>query len=190
MQMWFYLIAAKQATSTEKKEGRTNSLLIPEPSFWKPSPLRGVIHLSHALTSVQAVGEVLIPPRNINQQEREERERERYQNLRMSFCFFDRYHSVKYVFIAWKRGLKVVVMRRVKISRAGYRQPFAKQSSFIPRAWNNVFCGEFPIMPSWKDECDCVCVGACLNVCVSLWLKLFMAPFKCTIRLALRRDET
>lgn len=71
MQMWFYLIAAKQATSTEKKEGRTNSLLIPEPSFWKPSPLRSVIHLSHALTSVQAWREVLMPPQNINQTGRE-----------------------------------------------------------------------------------------------------------------------
>ncbi len=71
MQMWFYLIAAKQATSTEKKEGRTNSLLIPEPSFWKPSLLRSAIHLSHALTSVQAWREVLIPPQNINQTGRE-----------------------------------------------------------------------------------------------------------------------
>lgn len=167
MQMWFYLIAAKQATSTEKKEGRTNSLLIPEPSFWEPSPLHSVIHLSHALTSVQAWREVLMPPQNINQTGRE-----RGLGVPLNeflvfflFCFFDRYHSVKYVFIAWKLGLKVVVMRQVKISRAGYQQSSAKPSSFIPQAWSNVFCREFPIMSSWGDECDCV-RGLCLYACV------------------------
>lgn len=62
---------------------------------------------------------------------------------------------------------KVVVMRQVKISHAGYQQPSTKLSSFIPQAWNNVFCREFPIMSSWGDECDCV-VGVCLHACVCL----------------------
>lgn len=56
-------------------------------------------------------------------------------------------------------------MRQVKISRAGYQQSSAKPSSFIPQAWSNVFCREFPIMSSWGDECDCV-RGLCLHACV------------------------
>lgn len=109
--------------------------------------------------------------RSVNTSSQHQSVSERERDTRTSewvFCFSDRYHSVKYVFIAWKRGLKVVVMRQVKISHAGYRQPFAKPSSFIPRAWNNVFCGEFPIMPSWKDECDCVCGCVCVLVIEAL----------------------
>lgn len=56
-------------------------------------------------------------------------------------------------------------MRQVKISHAGYQQSSAKPSSFIPQAWSNVFCREFPIMSSWGDECDCV-RGLCLYACV------------------------
>lgn len=113
--------------------------------------------------------------RSVNASSEHQSDREREGDRRTSeqvscfvFClFFDRYHSEKYVFIARKWGLKVVVMRQVKISHAGYQQPSTKPSSFIPQAWNNVFCREFPIMSSWGDECDCV-VGACLYACVCL----------------------
>lgn len=136
MQMWFYLIATKQATSTEKKEGRTNSLLIPEPSFWKPSPLHSVIHLSHALTSVQAWREVLMPTQNINQTGRERGLGEPLNEFLVFilFYFFGQVALSKMCFYCLETRTKSCCNEGVKISRAGYQQPSAKPSSLIPQA--------------------------------------------------------